>query len=195
MATKYCSICKKGFEESYLLEIDGARVCSTCKPIVVSRLKTGEELIQESKVAAPVLIEEDPKTKALRMCLVPALIIMVLSTLDLLYFLFNDLVLFLQVSGVMRSNANVITGKSPDEAEQFLGILFSIFRTLIPIPILYGSYMMIKGRKYKMALTAMTLSVIPCLSACCLVGIPFGIWGMIVLLKPQVKEAFGYTGN
>jgi hypothetical protein len=34
------------------------------------------------------------------------------------------------------------------------------------------------------------LVMIPCLSPCCILGIPIGIWGLIVLMDPNVKAAF-----
>jgi hypothetical protein len=32
--------------------------------------------------------------------------------------------------------------------------------------------------------------MIPCISPCCLLGLPIGIWALVVLLKPEVKAAF-----
>ena len=43
---------------------------------------------------------------------------------------------------------------------------------------------------YPLALTASILAIIPCLSPCCLVGLPIGIWAIVVLSKPEVKAAF-----
>lgn len=37
---------------------------------------------------------------------------------------------------------------------------------------------------------AAILAMIPCVSPCCLLGLPLGIWALIVLLKPEVKAAF-----
>ncbi len=33
-------------------------------------------------------------------------------------------------------------------------------------------------------------AMIPCVSPCCLLGLPLGIWALIVLVKPEVKAAF-----
>jgi hypothetical protein len=40
------------------------------------------------------------------------------------------------------------------------------------------------------ALTACILGMLPC-GGCCLVGLPFGIWGIVVLNNPDVKRALG----
>jgi hypothetical protein len=38
-------------------------------------------------------------------------------------------------------------------------------------------------------MTACILAMIPC-SACCLLGIPLGIWGLVVINNPEVRGAF-----
>ena len=39
-------------------------------------------------------------------------------------------------------------------------------------------------------MTASILAVVPCVSPCCLVGLPIGIWALVVLSKPEVKSQF-----
>jgi hypothetical protein len=39
-------------------------------------------------------------------------------------------------------------------------------------------------------MTAAILAMIPCLSSCCIVGLPLGIWALVVLSKPEVKSEF-----
>jgi hypothetical protein len=34
------------------------------------------------------------------------------------------------------------------------------------------------------------VAMVPCLGPCCIVGIPIGIWALVVLMKPEVKAAF-----
>lgn len=43
---------------------------------------------------------------------------------------------------------------------------------------------------YGMALAACVVSIIPCYWNCCIFGMPFGIWGLVVLLDTNVKSAF-----
>jgi hypothetical protein len=52
-----------------------------------------------------------------------------------------------------------------------------------------GSICMLKRRAYAMAMTATIIAMIPC-NCCCLFGLPFGIWGLVTLTKPEVKDAF-----
>ena len=56
--------------------------------------------------------------------------------------------------------------------------------------ILFGGLKMKKLESYGLAITASILAIIPCTSGCCLVGLPIGIWALVVLSKPEVKSAF-----
>jgi len=63
-----------------------------------------------------------------------------------------------------------------------LQLVFSIVGFLLAILSIFGSIMMIKGRKGGLAWTAAVLNVVPCTSSCCCItGIPVGIWAMIAL--------------
>ena len=43
---------------------------------------------------------------------------------------------------------------------------------------------------YSFAMAASIIAMIPCIGPCCLLGIPFGIWSIVVLGDAQVKAAF-----
>jgi len=45
-------------------------------------------------------------------------------------------------------------------------------------------------RNWTLAMVASILAMVPCIGACCLIGIPIGIWSLVVLMKPEVKAAF-----
>ena len=63
--------------------------------------------------------------------------------------------------------------------------------TLICAPlVIYGAIQMLSGKKYGLAKAAAILSIIPLTSCCFLVGIPLGIWAMVVLGKPEIKALF-----
>lgn len=54
----------------------------------------------------------------------------------------------------------------------------------------YGAYCMLRLEKLYLARIAAILSIIPICSGCYVLGIPFGIWALIVLNRPEVKAAF-----
>ena len=71
-----------------------------------------------------------------------------------------------------------------------VGVAVSIIAILMSVVILLGALKMKKLESYGLAMTASILAMIPCLSPCCVIGLPIGIWALVVLSKPEVKSAF-----
>jgi hypothetical protein len=65
----------------------------------------------------------------------------------------------------------------------FVGILVAAF-------IIYAALKMKELTQYGLAMAASILAMIPCISPCCLIGLPIGIWCLVVLTRPEVKAAF-----
>lgn len=75
------------------------------------------------------------------------------------------------------------------------GTVLNIAMTLVGIAgaafVIYGAMQMMKLQSRTLAIVASILVMIPCFtSCCCLIGIPVGIWSLVVLMKPDVKAAF-----
>jgi hypothetical protein len=45
-------------------------------------------------------------------------------------------------------------------------------------------------QSYGLCMTGSILAMIPCTSPCCLIGLPVGIWTLVVMSKPEVKSQF-----
>ena len=45
-------------------------------------------------------------------------------------------------------------------------------------------------QSFGMVVAAAILAMVPCTSPCCCIGLPVGIWVLVVLFKPEVKSAF-----
>jgi hypothetical protein len=56
--------------------------------------------------------------------------------------------------------------------------------------VLFGGLKMKKLESYGLVMTCSIISMIPCVSPCCVIGLPIGIWAVVVLSKPEVKGAF-----
>ena len=56
--------------------------------------------------------------------------------------------------------------------------------------IIYGLMQMRTLRKRTLSMIAIILNMIPCFGSCWCLGLPFGIWALIVMSKPEVKAAF-----
>lgn len=70
------------------------------------------------------------------------------------------------------------------------GIVTGLFGLAIGALIIYGAWKMRNLEGYGLAMTASILAMVPCLSPCCLIGLPFGIWAVVVLSDASVKAAF-----
>ncbi len=55
--------------------------------------------------------------------------------------------------------------------------------------VLFGAIQMLRLRNYGVALAAAIAAMLPC-QCCCVFGLPFGIWALVGLNKPEVKSQF-----
>ena len=65
-----------------------------------------------------------------------------------------------------------------------------IFGLIVAVVILIGAMKMKKLESYAFAMAAAIIAMVPCISPCCLLGLPFGIWALVVLGDGSVKAAF-----
>lgn len=78
-------------------------------------------------------------------------------------------------AGLMQGGVAIASG--------FLGILFGVV-------VLLGALKMRKLESHGFAIAASIIAMIPCISPCCFLGIPMGIWALVVLLNEDVKAGF-----
>jgi len=71
-----------------------------------------------------------------------------------------------------------------------IGIVSGIVGLIMAVVILLGALKMKKLESYNFAMTAAVIAMVPCISPCCLIGLPIGIWALVMLNKPEVKGAF-----
>ena len=101
----------------------------------------------------------------------------------------------------MVSNAIQMAGPQPgfggggDEQIAVLigggvGLVLNVVGIFISIFIIFGALKMKSLRSYTVSMAASIVAMIPCLSPCCLVGLPIGIWSIVVLSNQGVKSAF-----
>lgn len=64
-----------------------------------------------------------------------------------------------------------------------IGMLYSLV-------IATGTFSMLRKGSYLWAVTTCILALIPAIGPCYFLAMPFGIWGLIVLRRPEVRSAF-----
>ncbi len=100
-------------------------------------------------------------------------------------------------SALYQYSAGVLNTRFSTDAEQF-GFYIGFWGTsalgilgfLVAPVIIYGAIQMMCGRSFGLSRTAAILAVIPLTSCCFVIGIPFGIWALVVLSQPDVKALF-----
>jgi len=70
------------------------------------------------------------------------------------------------------------------------GVIQGIVALAMGVVIIVGANKMRALESRGFAMAASILAMIPCVSPCCILGLPFGIWAPVVLNKPEVREAF-----
>ena len=53
-----------------------------------------------------------------------------------------------------------------------------------------GSVSMMSLRRFPLAVIAAILSMLPIATPCCVLGLPLGIWALVVLFRPEVSQSF-----
>jgi len=71
-----------------------------------------------------------------------------------------------------------------------IGIAGNLFSLVINAVVLVGALRMMSLRNYGLCMVAAVLAVIPCTAPCCCLGIAAGIWALVILTRPEVKQAF-----
>jgi hypothetical protein len=56
--------------------------------------------------------------------------------------------------------------------------------------LIFGAVKMKGLSSYGLAMGASVIAMLPCLSPCCFLGLPMGIWSLVTLSDPEVKAAF-----
>ena len=74
--------------------------------------------------------------------------------------------------------------------EGSVGAASSIVEIAVAAFIIFAALKMRELKQWELSLAASIVAMIPCISPCCILGLPIGIWALVVLLRPEVKEAF-----
>jgi ABC-type proline/glycine betaine transport system permease subunit len=84
-----------------------------------------------------------------------------------------------------------------EDVEQFLaffsggGVVLYVVGLAVDVFIAWAGFQMLRLKSWTAAVVANVMMMIPCItSCCCVIGVPLGIWGLIVLFDKNVKSAF-----
>jgi hypothetical protein len=151
--------------------------------------------------AAGAPMPSAPSSSAKDALNLPSLFIIILGALGGLLFLFS---LFDGASGgSMRFAEQLMHSLPPDQQEQFRKIMAlsassrgsNLFSSLICLGfsgfVIFAGLQMRALKNWGVALAGAILVMVPCsTSCCCCLGVPAGIFALVMLTKPEVKSAF-----
>jgi hypothetical protein len=112
--------------------------------------------------------------------LAPAIAMMVLGGFDIVLMILNGFF-------IMRDMA--AAGPNGDPAYLIGEVIGGGLGLIFAILILTGGIRMKQLQSHSLAVTAAVIALLPC-GNCCIIGLPIGIWALVVLNRPEVKEAF-----
>ena len=137
--------------------------------------------------AAPPQPPQTPSVEQARsQLLFPAIVLAVLSGLLILVFMFD--LLLVGFGDPIRIPDG--SGGTVELPRAFL-IGTCIWAMLANVFNMVAAIQMARVRWWGMAIAGCIVAAIPLTtSACCLLTLPFSIWGIVVLLRPGVREAF-----
>lgn len=93
-------------------------------------------------------------------------------------------------AGIFVSASGAAGRRAMDDTEPVFVILVYGVMLVASIVVTACATKMKQLDSYAIAMTGSILAVIPCLSPCFILGIPFGIWALVVINQPDVREAF-----
>lgn len=70
------------------------------------------------------------------------------------------------------------------------GLVFGIITLATAAFVIWAALQMKQLRGWTISVVGSIVAMVPCIGPCCIVGIPIGIWALVILMKPEVKAAF-----
>jgi len=120
----------------------------------------------------------------------PAIGLIVTAVIGILYQLLS---VILNLLGTGIGAFAAASGESGGMGSLFsgvLGLVFNVIWLLMGGLVIFGALKMRKLESYGLSMAAAVLAALPCTSPCCFLGLPLGIWAIVVLMNQEVKSAF-----
>ena len=151
--------------------------------------------------ASPAVFEsaENRDQMALKMVKSPAIALKITAILNLVFGVWDllKLVFFPVKPGQIPGLEQMHDPQLQAQMENFfrisngpIGIISVLVALAISVLIFIGARKMQALHSYEFAFIAAIFAMIPCLTPCCLIGLPFGIWALVVLCLKEVKSQF-----
>ena len=99
---------------------------------------------------------------------------------------------------VMVAFGGLVALVDKDSAESLPGIgitaIWMLVGLVVSVFVIYAGLQMRKLQGWGLSMAGAILAMIPCISPCCLLGLPIGVWAVLVLIDEEVKRSFDTGG-
>jgi hypothetical protein len=150
----------------------------------------------EAPTQTPTTIQpaaDGDRDTALRRVKGPAIALIVTSGLGVAYYAFSGIFTLLTGGAMFHQE---MPSNIPPEWEAFIkgtqGPLAGVISLAVAALngfVLFGAIKLMRLQNRTIATVAAVAAMLPC-QCCCVLGLPFGIWALMVLNKPEVKSHF-----
>jgi hypothetical protein len=141
---------------------------------------------------APSPMPGGSREAALQAVKLPAIFLIVVASIGIVLFLFAAVGNFAGLNKFRGSQSSNIPPETRAQIERFQGPTGGMIDLLVAAMngfVLLGALKMMRLENRGLAMAACIVAMIPP-NCCCILGIPFGIWALVVLNKPEVKSQF-----
>ncbi len=101
--------------------------------------------------------------------------------------LVGDIVVIVALPNALNNNP-LLFGAKPPPVEVLIGL--RAWAMLWLLVVLAASFRMMGGRSHRFAVLGMILHLFPCSGLCYPFGLAVGVWGLVVLHRPEVRAGF-----
>ncbi len=136
----------------------------------------------------------DPAREALN---VPSLLFMVFGGISVLYAIFALLSSVLQGDTSAQLQPLLDNPDLPPAAKKLVATMVGPGAKMINLLsmglaafIAFAGFQMRNLKSYGVAVAGSIVMMLPCGSCCCIITMPIGIWALVTLMKPEIKNAF-----
>lgn len=127
------------------------------------------------------------KSAAAERTKLPAIFLLIIVSLSFLNHVGGIVMHFMGIEAFPMQQAN---NPGEEMAQMIGGVVGGVVGIGADILVFAGALSLLRVSSYGLAMTGAIVAVIPCLSPCCILGIPFGIWALVVLNDESVKAGF-----
>ncbi|HEY4258977.1 MAG TPA: hypothetical protein VGM98_02405 [Schlesneria sp.] len=124
------------------------------------------------------------------MVMPPAVCLLVVAALGLMASIFNVVMAIVMEAPAVDPNAPpFVQGFQQGGYSVFAAIVHSGF-FLLNLLIIFGGIQMLRLKNRTLGIAASVLAMMNFGTCCCLLGLPVGIWSLVILLREDVSKAF-----